>query len=99
DVRIVSETLFAGDDWSPAAFAPYAEERAERMRRLRFSAALASTMMNEFGDEARERRRRAEARQRENPMLLLATLAAMVGPDTLPAIAFDESVREQLLAP
>ena len=35
DVRIVSDILKASDDWSPAAFAPYAEERAERMRRLR----------------------------------------------------------------
>lgn len=98
DVRIVSEILRAGDDWSQAAFAPYAEERAERMRRLRFSAQLASTLLNEFGDAARDRRRRAGERQAENQMLALPFLAAMVGPETLPAAVFEETVREQLFA-
>ena len=32
-----------GDDWSPAAFAGYIEERAERMRRLRFFADVVTT--------------------------------------------------------
>ena len=36
DVRIVRDVLLGGDDWSPAAFAAYGEERRERMRRLRF---------------------------------------------------------------
>jgi 2-polyprenyl-6-methoxyphenol hydroxylase-like FAD-dependent oxidoreductase len=98
DVRIVSEILRESDDWSPAAFAPYAEERAERMRRLRFSAQISSTMFNEFGDAARERRRRAAERQAANPMLQLCQLAGLMGPDALPEAAFDESVREQLFA-
>ena len=45
DVRIVSEILKAGDDWSTAAFGPYSEERAERMRRLRFAASLTAATM------------------------------------------------------
>jgi 2-polyprenyl-6-methoxyphenol hydroxylase-like FAD-dependent oxidoreductase len=98
DVRIVSEILRAGDDWSPDAFAPYAEERRERMRRLRFSAQLTATMFNEFGPEARERRMRASERQAANPVLQLAQLAAIIGPDAIPAPAFEESVREQLFA-
>lgn len=99
DVRIVSEILLGGRDWSPDAFAPYAEERVERMRRLRFSAGIVSTMLNEFGDEARERRRRAEQRQAANPLLLLPLLASMVGPEVLPSAAFEPAVREQLFAP
>jgi len=98
DVRIVSEILRGGGDWSAKAFAPYAEERAERMRRLRFSAQLVSTLLNEFGDEARERRRRAEARQATSPLLALPFLAAMVGPDALPAASFEETIRDQLFA-
>jgi 2-polyprenyl-6-methoxyphenol hydroxylase-like FAD-dependent oxidoreductase len=100
DVRIVSEILreSAPTDWAHADFAPYAEERAERMRRLRFSAQLTSTLLNEFGDAARERRRRAAERQAANPMLLMPQLAAIVGPETLPAAAFEESIREQLFA-
>jgi 2-polyprenyl-6-methoxyphenol hydroxylase-like FAD-dependent oxidoreductase len=98
DVRIVSEIMRMGDDWSPSAFAPYAAERAERMRRLRFSAQLASTMFNEFGDAARARRGRAMERQASNQMLALPFLAAMVGPEALPAAAFEETIREQLFA-
>lgn len=98
DVRIVSEIMRSGSDWSPAAFAPYAEERAERMRRLRFSAQLTSTLLNEFGAAARERRLRAAARQAANPLLALPFLAAMVGPEALPAAAFEETIRDQLFA-
>ena len=32
----VRDILKASDDWSPASFASYGEERRERMRRLRF---------------------------------------------------------------
>src|SRR5262245_12661308 len=88
DVRIVSEALREEKDWQPAMFAPYAEERGERMRRLRFSAQIQSTMLNEFGDEARARRARAAERQAANPLLTLAALATMVGPEAVPEIAF-----------
>ena len=32
-MRIVRDILLGGSDWSPAAFAPYVEERRERMHR------------------------------------------------------------------
>ena len=50
DVRLVRDVLLAGSDWSGHAFAPYAMERAERMRRLRFAAAMTSVREAEFGD-------------------------------------------------
>ena len=98
DVRIVSEALLESGDWSPAIFEPYAEERAERMRRLRFAAQLQSTLHNEFGPQAVERRRRAHERQRQDQTLLLTQLAAIIGPDALPPVAFEEATRERLLA-
>ena len=96
DVRIVSELMLGSDDWSPALFAPYAEERAERMRRLRFSARVQSIRENEFGPEARERRRISGERMAADPMLMLPALATMVGPDSLPASAFEESMLDRL---
>jgi 2-polyprenyl-6-methoxyphenol hydroxylase-like FAD-dependent oxidoreductase len=99
DARIVSDILLSGTDWSPAAFAPYTEERRERMRRLRFVAALASSLENEFGAEAEARRLRARELQAKDPSLLFWFLAAFAGPDAVPAQAFDTSVRERLLAP
>jgi 2-polyprenyl-6-methoxyphenol hydroxylase-like FAD-dependent oxidoreductase len=99
DARIVSDILLSDSDWSPSAFAPYTEERRERMRRLRFVASLASSLENEFGVEAEARRERARVLQAKDPTLLLWFLSAFAGPDALPAEAFGASVRERLLAP
>lgn len=99
DVRLVSELVLGTTAWSPELFAPYAEERRERMRRLRFSAALISTLYAEFGADAVARRRRALARFREDPLLQGARAAPFVGPEVVPADAFTEATRARLLAP
>lgn len=99
DVRLVRDALLSARDWTPAIFTRYATERAERMRRLRFSASVVSALENEFGPLARERRRRVRERQMEDPSLLLPLFAALLGPDNIPAESFEESVRQRLLAP
>jgi 2-polyprenyl-6-methoxyphenol hydroxylase-like FAD-dependent oxidoreductase len=99
DVRMLSDLLLTGDDWSPGALRPYAEEREERMRRLRFCNAVATTLRGEFGPEARERRRRAQARMQADPALALWRRGALAGLDTVPAAAFDEHVYARLFSP
>jgi 2-polyprenyl-6-methoxyphenol hydroxylase-like FAD-dependent oxidoreductase len=99
DVRILSELLLSGDDWSPVALAPYAEERAERMRRLRVCNAISTKLRGEFGPEAREQRRRARRRMQAEPELALWRRAMLAGPETVPASAFDKRVIECLFAP
>jgi 2-polyprenyl-6-methoxyphenol hydroxylase-like FAD-dependent oxidoreductase len=99
DVRLVSGLLLDGDDWSSRALATYAEERAERMRRLRWVNDVATTMRGEFGPDARERRRRATERMRNDPSLAAFRRSAAAGPEQVPPEAFDDSVRERLLAP
>ena len=98
DVRLVSELLLATDDWSTSNLAPYAEERRERMRRLRFVASLAATLDCEFGPEAEARRRRVAERRAQDPSLMMPMLAVMVGPETVPPLAFDPAFRENTLA-
>src|SRR5262245_2243392 len=98
DVRVLSELLLASADWSPGALRPYAEERAERMRRLRFCNALATTLRGEFGPKARDRRRRARALMQAEPELGRWRRAYMAGPESVPAPAFDERVYERLCA-
>jgi len=99
DVRIVSELLLNADDWSSALFAPYAEERRERMRRLRFSAALNARLRAEFGVDASARRHRVSARIAEDGTLLLPLIApAFIGPESVAASFFEETFRERLLA-
>jgi 2-polyprenyl-6-methoxyphenol hydroxylase-like FAD-dependent oxidoreductase len=98
DVRILSDVLLTGRDWSPAALRPYAEERAERMRRLRFCSALTTTLRGEFGPEARQRRRRARVLMQAEPELALWGRAYRAGPESVPASAFDKRVYERLCA-
>ncbi len=97
DVRIVRDILLANDHWTnPDIFAPYAEERAERMRKLRFAAKMQSIYHNEFGAEATARRKRASDRRTEDPTLQLPLIATLIGPDKVPAPLFDDSVLEKL---
>jgi menaquinone-9 beta-reductase len=97
DVRIVSDILKAGDDWSEAAFAPYAEERAERMRRLRFAGQLTSALDMEFDEAARARRHRYHERGAVDPTLKLHGVAVMAGPEAAPAEIFTEAHRARVL--
>ncbi|MEQ8268419.1 MAG: FAD-dependent monooxygenase [Parvibaculum sp.] len=97
DVRIVSDLLKENRDWSPALFAPYAEERFERLRRLRFAGQLQATLDAEFGEEARERRRSYDERKASDPALAAHAFAIMAGPETLPPEMFTEEHRANVL--
>jgi menaquinone-9 beta-reductase len=97
DVRIVSELLKATDDWARVGFEPYAEERAERMRRLRFAAKLQAALDMEFGTAARARRRRHFEHAASDPSLRAHGLAVMAGPESLPPEMFTEAHRARVL--
>ena len=90
DVRSVGEAMLGSEDWSEALFAPYAEERRERMRRLSFTTRLSSLLQAEFGADATARRLRYRARAAEDPSLGLAGAAALIGPEMLPPQAFSD---------
>jgi 2-polyprenyl-6-methoxyphenol hydroxylase-like FAD-dependent oxidoreductase len=97
DVRIVSDLLKSTDDWASLSFAPYAEERAERMRRLRFAAKLQATIDMEFGEEAQARRRSLFERSAVDPSLKATAFAVMAGPETLPPELFTDEHRARVL--
>ncbi len=97
DVRIVTDLLKSSGDWSPALFAPYAEERSERMRRLRFSAALTSSLDAEFNDMARARRASYFARAAADPTLGTHAIAVMAGPELVPPEFFTPEHRARVL--
>ena len=97
DVRIVSDLLKESDDWRPALFQPYAEERFERMRRLRFAGQLQAALDAEFGEEARERRRSYHERSKAEPSIGSHAFAIMAGPETLPPEMFTEEHRARVL--
>ena len=63
DVRIVRDILLAATTGRRRRSRPTPRSARERMRRLRFVAALQSRLENEFGPEAEARRKRAYERR------------------------------------
>lgn len=97
DVRLMRDILLSGDGgWSQSDFAPYVEERRERMRRLRIAARLARQLRVEFGPDAKARRARVTMRAAERR--LSPYPAVLVGPERLPPEAFLPETIEKLLA-
>jgi 2-polyprenyl-6-methoxyphenol hydroxylase-like FAD-dependent oxidoreductase len=97
DVRIVSEILKETPDWSRVNFAPYGEERRERMRRLRFAASLQAALDMEFGDAAKKKRRRYHEATAKDMSVGLHGFAVMAGPETAPAEIFTPQHRARVL--
>lgn len=96
DAHQVTDVITGGDDWSPAAFEPYAEERRERMRRLRFASA-GSYLLNGFGPEAMEKRMRLRARFAADPMSS-PVITTIVGAWVLPEAAYSDEAWNALVA-
>jgi len=97
DVRIVRDLMLENRDWAADIFRPYAEERRERMRRLRLTASTFSILSVEFGDRARNRRTRVREERLRGSFPDVAP-AAFVGPEVLPAELFDETILDRLRA-
>ena len=98
DARTVGEILLGGDDWSEGAFSPYVEERAERMRRLRFAAAWDAVVHAEFGPEATARKLRVLERTAADPMFAPCRAAVMLGPEVMPDFAFSDDEWSRLMS-
>ena len=99
DVRLVRDLLTHDADWRPALFEPYAEERRERMRRLRLCGKYVTHLFARFGDDAVARRTRARERMAEEPQRGMLALAVFAGPDKVPAELFSEEAIEEIFAP
>lgn len=97
DVRIVSDILKDTPAGQTPNFRPYAEERAERMRRLRFAGQLQAALDMEFGEAPKARRRSYHERSAADPTLGMHGFAIMGGPDSVPDEIFTEAHRTRVL--
>lgn len=97
DVRIVSEILQETPAGGAPDFRAYAQERAERMRRLRFAASLNATLDMEFDAAARRRRARFHERARSDPTIRSLGAAVLSGPEALPPDCFTPAFRAHVL--
>jgi hypothetical protein len=98
DVRIVTDVLRGGSDWSTAAFVGYGEERRERMRRLRVTAQIITDLVATFTPAGVARRRAYNAIWQTNPVLAVPLLAQLVGPDNVPTKSFSQHTIDRILA-
>jgi 2-polyprenyl-6-methoxyphenol hydroxylase-like FAD-dependent oxidoreductase len=99
DVRQLSESLSATEDWTVAALRPYCRQRAERLRRMRRVSRTFAALMTTFSNEGRARRSRFyAAAQAHDDRVELALGAIHFGPDRMPAAAFSDELHESLLA-
>jgi len=97
DVRIVRDLMLENRDWSAEMFRPYAEERRERMRRLRITAWTWSIVNVEFGPRALQRRIKVREERARNNLADLGPVA-FIGPEMFPAEVFSEELLHRLRA-
>ena len=93
----MSEILKEMPEGTAPDFSSYAEERAERMRRLRFAGQLQAALDMEFGETAKARRLSYHTRKAADPTLGIHGIAIMAGPETVPPEFFTEDHRARVL--
>jgi 2-polyprenyl-6-methoxyphenol hydroxylase-like FAD-dependent oxidoreductase len=99
DIRVVAETLLRSSRWDAPVFESYAIERAERLRRLGIAAEVATALRTTFGPEGRDRRAAAYTMFDADPTTRLTLASTLVGPDRVPAGAFEPAAVERVLSP
>jgi 2-polyprenyl-6-methoxyphenol hydroxylase-like FAD-dependent oxidoreductase len=97
DARMARDVLLGSSNWSPAAFAGFAEERTERRRRLRFISDIVTEMFCEFGDVGRARRLRFQRESQTDQTMLSHLIANLAGPEAQPPEMFTPEHRAHLL--
>ena len=97
DARSVRDVL-RGDDWSPAAFGDYGEERRERLRRLRFIANTVAIAEVEDADNRDARRAKWGELLASDPRAFLLMVGAFGGPENVPADSFADELHAAVRA-
>ena len=98
DVRIVADILRSTEDWRPASFADYGEERRERMRRLRVAARVETDIRATFSPLGNARRRAYLSLMATDLVLAGPLLTLQLGPEKLPAESFEQPNIDRILA-
>jgi 2-polyprenyl-6-methoxyphenol hydroxylase-like FAD-dependent oxidoreductase len=98
DARTVADVLVEGDDWSPAAFGAYAEERSERMRRLRVAVSVMNDLRCDFSPAGRARRLAFFSGLLSDAMSIGLMVGIMGGPEVPDPEIFDKENVDRILA-
>jgi 2-polyprenyl-6-methoxyphenol hydroxylase-like FAD-dependent oxidoreductase len=98
DARTVRDVL-RGDDWSPAGFAGYVDERRERMRRLLVTSSFMATAFTDAASTEQQavRRERFHTLLQTEPLTLGLLVSLHAGPELAPPEALDGRLHAQLV--
>lgn len=100
DARLVADIVKNATEITPAMFEPYAEERRDRMQRLRVAAEFVTALNARFDLESVRKRERAFGVIGKEPERLLGVLNAVyAGPETAPPEVFTREYREAVFEP
>lgn len=97
DVLMVTKVLLEQSSWDVGAFAPYLEDRRERMRRLRFLGRLVSAFRCDYSDAARRRQDEVRRQLPTRPTLGYQALGQVKGPYDTPADAFSQKAWDDIM--
>ncbi|MGH9127113.1 MAG: FAD-dependent oxidoreductase [Acidimicrobiales bacterium] len=97
DARSIRDAIRSGDDLT-AAFASYAEERLERLRRLRTNAIVTAAMAADDCDNSIARRAKFFELLQTDPMTFAMLVTMFTGPETAPPEAYDDRLLETIVA-
>ncbi|HEX4904256.1 MAG TPA: NAD(P)/FAD-dependent oxidoreductase [Acidimicrobiales bacterium] len=97
DVRQVVEAFVDGSPDERSTFVPYAEERRERMRRLRATAFVDTCVLSRFDDVGRAERIEWRDRINADPDAAAHVLGKAIGVDDFPASAYEPATIERLI--
>jgi len=96
DARIVRDVVLDGGR-DASAFAPYAAERMERMRRLRLIADVIAMIQAEDTDRRAARREAfGEKMETMDPAFFPLVIGAFTGPETIPDELVNESILDEI---
>jgi menaquinone-9 beta-reductase len=99
DVRMVRDVLRSGD-WSREGFAPYTTERAERDRRIKYTAEVWAWALAEDAPDRDERRRRYFDLVEAQDQRLIGLVAGLfAGPERPPAELYQGDLLELIRCP
>ncbi|MFC9876327.1 FAD-dependent oxidoreductase [Nocardia salmonicida] len=98
DARKVAKALLTHDHWSPDIFDHYGRERYERMRRLRVTAQIKTSLVATFTEAGTSRRRTYNSIWHSDPTLAAPQLAPLVGPHNSDSAMFTGAAVNRILS-
>jgi 2-polyprenyl-6-methoxyphenol hydroxylase-like FAD-dependent oxidoreductase len=97
DARQVVDIVSSAPDADGFDFAPYVQERRERMRRLRITAFVDTCVLSRFDEHGRAARVEWRERTASDPAVGAHVFGKAIGVDDFPADAYDVATIERLV--